>query len=63
VLSLGTDELFHLVRVYPPWNQPINDPGLNLLALSWRIIYTVLGSTSPPGSLLPRQCFTPGCSE
>src|SRR6476619_2102332 len=44
VLSLGTDEVFHLLRVYPPWNQPMNDPGLNLLALSYRIIYTVLGS-------------------
>jgi len=44
VLSLGTDEVFHLLRIYPPWNQPMNDPGLNLLALSYRIIYTVLGS-------------------
>ena len=44
VLSLATDEVFHLLRVYPPWNQPMNDPGLNLLALSYRIIYTVLGS-------------------
>jgi len=44
VLSLGTDEVFHLLRVYPPWSQPMNDPGLNLLALSYRIIYTVLGS-------------------
>ena len=44
VLSLGTDEVFHLLRVYPPWNQPMKDPGLNLLALSYRIIYTILGS-------------------
>jgi hypothetical protein len=44
VLSLGTDEVFHLIRVYPPWGQPMNDPGLNLLALAYRIIYTVLGS-------------------
>ena len=44
VLSLGTDEVFHLLRVYPPWGQPMNDPGLNLLALSYRIIYTILGS-------------------
>jgi hypothetical protein len=44
VLSLGTDEVFLLLRVYPPWSQPMNDPGLNLLALSYRIIYTVLGS-------------------
>jgi hypothetical protein len=44
VLSLGTDEALHLVWVYPPWNQPMNQPGLNLLALSYRIIYTILGS-------------------
>ena len=44
VLSLGTDEVFHLLRVYPPWNEPMNAPGLNLLALSYRIVYTVLGS-------------------
>lgn len=44
VLSLGTDEVFHLIRVYPPWKEPMNDPSLNLLALSYRIIYTILGS-------------------
>ena len=44
VLSLGTDEVFHLLRVYPPWNEPMHAPGLNLLALSYRIVYTVLGS-------------------
>jgi hypothetical protein len=44
VLSLGTDEIFHLLRVYPPWDQPMREPGLNLLALSYRIVYTILGS-------------------
>ena len=44
VLSLGTDEVFHLLRVYPPWNEPMHAPSLNLLALSYRIVYTVLGS-------------------
>src|SRR5262245_35739704 len=44
LLSLGTDELFHLLQVYPPWSQPMNNPGLNLLALTYRIIYTILGS-------------------
>jgi len=44
VLSLGTDEVLHLLKVYPPWNQPMYDPGLCLLALSYRIVYTVLGS-------------------
>jgi hypothetical protein len=44
VLSLGTDEVLHLLKVYPPWNQPVYDPGLCLLALFYRIVYTVLGS-------------------
>jgi hypothetical protein len=44
VLTLGTDQLLHVLPVYPPWGQPMYDPGLNLLALSYRIIYTVLGS-------------------
>ncbi len=44
VLSLGTDQVLHLLQVYPPWGQTMYDPGLNLLALSYRIVYTVLGS-------------------
>lgn len=44
VLSLGTDEVLHLLKVYPPWAQPMFDPRLNLLALSYRIVYTIMGS-------------------
>lgn len=44
ILSLGTDEVFHLLRVYPPWDQPMRAPLLNALALSYRIVYTILGS-------------------
>jgi len=43
VLSLGTDQVLHVLQVYPPWGQPMHDPGLNLLALSYRIGYTVVG--------------------
>jgi hypothetical protein len=43
VLSLGTDQVLHVLDVYPPWGQPMWDPGLNLLALSYRIVYTILG--------------------
>jgi hypothetical protein len=43
VLSLGTDEVLHLLKVYPPWNQPMYEPGLSLLALSYRIVYTIVG--------------------
>ena len=44
VLSLGTDEVFHLLKVYPPWNEPMHAPALNALALSYRIVFTILGS-------------------
>ncbi|HEY2362138.1 MAG TPA: hypothetical protein VGK36_13540 [Candidatus Angelobacter sp.] len=43
-LSLGTDEVLHLLKVYPPWGQPMFEPRLNLLALSYRIVYTIMGS-------------------
>lgn len=43
VLSLGTDQLLHVLEVYPPWGEPMFDAGLNLLALSYRIVYTVVG--------------------
>jgi hypothetical protein len=44
VLSLGTDELLHVLKVYPPWNEPMYNSRLCFLALSYRIVYTVLGS-------------------
>lgn len=44
VLSLGTDQVLHVLQVYPPWGQPMHDPGLNFLALSYRCVYAVLGS-------------------
>lgn len=43
-LSLGTDEVLHLFRVYPPWGQPMFEPGLNALALGYRLIFDTLGS-------------------
>lgn len=43
VLSLATDQVLHVLEVYPPWGQPMYDPGLNLLALSYRILYAVVG--------------------
>lgn len=44
VLSLGTDQVLHVLEVYPPWGQPMNDPGLTLLALAYRCVYAVVGS-------------------
>jgi hypothetical protein len=43
VLSLGTDEVLHLLKVYPPWGVPMNEPGLNLLALTYRSVFTFIG--------------------
>jgi hypothetical protein len=43
VLSLGTDQLLHMLQVYPPWGQPMHDPKLNLLALGYRLVYGILG--------------------
>lgn len=43
VLSLGTDQVFHILRVYPPWGQTMTDP-LFVLATAYRLLYGVLGS-------------------
>ena len=43
VLSLGTDQVLHVLEVYPPWGQPMHDPALNLLALAYRSVYAVVG--------------------
>jgi hypothetical protein len=44
VLSLATDQVLHSLEVYPPWGQPMHATGLVLLALSYRLVYGVLGS-------------------
>lgn len=43
-LSLGTDQLFHSLGVYPPWGEPMRETSDNLLALAYRCVYAVLGS-------------------
>ena len=43
VLSLATDQLFHVLGVYPPWGQPMYDSGLLVLALTYRCAYNVVG--------------------
>lgn len=42
VLSLGTDEILHLLRVYPPWGQRMSDP-LFALATAYRVVFNVAG--------------------
>lgn len=43
VLSLGTDQVFHSLGVYPPWGDPMRETSDNLLALLYRTVYGVLG--------------------
>jgi hypothetical protein len=43
VLSIGVDAALHAAHVYPPPGEPMNDSGLNLLALAYRSVFTVLG--------------------
>lgn len=43
VLSLGIDQVLHVLKVYPPWNEPMNDPRLNALAFSYRFVIDVFG--------------------
>jgi hypothetical protein len=45
ILSLGTDQILHMLEVYPPWGQPMRETSLNLLALSYRLVYGVIGGT------------------
>jgi len=62
VLSLGTDQILHVLNIYPPWGQSMSD-GLYMLATGYRIIYTIIGSyvaarTSPPVWRLIARCGT-----
>jgi hypothetical protein len=43
VLSLGTDQILHTLGIYPPWGQPMRETSLNLLALSYRLVYDTFG--------------------
>jgi hypothetical protein len=42
-LSLATDQVLHVLEVYPPWGEPMRATGLNLLALFYRSLYNVVG--------------------
>ncbi len=42
VLSLVTDEILHLVKIYPPWQEVMSD-RLFALATAYRAVYNVIG--------------------
>lgn len=43
VLSLGTDEVLHLTRVYPPWGERMSDPLFGV-ATAYRVVFSTVGS-------------------
>ena len=42
ILSLATDQILHVLKIYPPWGEIMSD-RLFALATSYRVVYTVLG--------------------
>jgi hypothetical protein len=42
VITLAVDQFFHEIDVYPPWGEPMNETGDNLLAFSYRVVIGVL---------------------
>ncbi|MDD1622055.1 MAG: hypothetical protein LUQ11_11295 [Methylococcaceae bacterium] len=43
-LSIGTDQLMHLLGLFPPLGQPVQGSDLLLLAFTYRSIYVIFGS-------------------
>ena len=41
-LSLASDQLLHTLGVHPPWGEPMHEPEVNLLALSYRAVLGVV---------------------
>jgi hypothetical protein len=42
-LSLGLDEILHVVKIYPPWGERISG-GLAAMATAYRMVFNILGS-------------------
>lgn len=42
-LSIATDAVLYALQVYPPAEQGLHDPLLNLLALAYRSLFTLAG--------------------
>lgn len=45
VLSLGTDQLLHVLKVYPAWGLPLWDTNLLLLATAYRAVFAGVGGS------------------
>lgn len=44
VLSSGTDHIFHITGIYPPYGEPMFETNLLLLASAYRIIFQIAGA-------------------
>jgi hypothetical protein len=44
LLSTVTDHIFHLTGTYPPYDQPMFDTGLLLMAFTYRAVYGIFGA-------------------
>lgn len=42
ILSLGTDQVMHVLKIYPPWGERMSE-GLFWVATAYRILYTIIG--------------------
>lgn len=40
---MGIDHFMHTIGVFPPYGEPMTDSGQYLIALSYRIVFTVIG--------------------
>src|SRR3954469_18105611 len=54
VLSMGTDQILHVLGIYPPWGVVMEGTGLYLRALGYRLVFQVIGSYLA-GRLAPRN--------
>jgi len=52
VLSPGTDQVLHVLEVYPPWSQSMHDPGGLVLSLAGAIATMELGPDWYPIALV-----------
>ena len=43
VTHLGTDQVMHELNIFPPWGEAMHDPALNVLALTYRIVFSIFG--------------------
>ena len=44
--AVAVDHLLHVTGVYPPYGEPLPDGGPAILALSYRVLFTVLAAYS-----------------